>query len=141
VIILDTNVVSELLRPAPDRNVISWVDAQDATEVVITAITAAELRAGVAFLPRGRRKATIATQVEALLEGTFADYVLPFENDSSGHYAAVLAARRRAGRPISALDAQIAAICLQHDAVLATRNTADFARTGTRLINPWTETP
>ena len=140
-IILDTNVVSEVLKPSPDPNVIAWVDAQDAAGITITAITAAELRAGVALLPRGRRKTAVAARVEAVLEGTFADYVLPFDVDSSGHYAAVLAARRRVGRPISALDAQIAAICLQHDAVLATRHTGDFARTGARLVDPWADVP
>jgi predicted nucleic acid-binding protein len=137
VIVLDTNVVSELARPAPSQAVIEWVDAQGSPGVVITALTAAEVRARVALMPEGRRKLDVGLRMELLLTATFANLVLAFDINSSAHYAEVLAGRKRAGQPISAVDAQIAAICLQHEAVLATRNTADFANTGIRLINPW----
>jgi predicted nucleic acid-binding protein len=137
VIVLDTNVVSELARPTPSPAVIEWVDAQDSSSLVITALTAAEVRAGVALLPNGRRKQDVGLRMESLLTETFAGFVLAFDIDSSAHYADIVASRRRAGRPISAFDAQIAAVCRQHDAELATRNTADFTDAGIQLINPW----
>jgi len=137
VIVLDTNVLSELVRPAPSPEVIAWIDAQDSTDLVITALTAAEVRAGVALLPSGRRKQDVGLRMESLLTETFAGFVLAFDIDSSEHYAEIVANRSRAGRPISTFDAQIAAVCRQHDALLATRNTADFTDTGVQLINPW----
>lgn len=136
-IVLDTNVLSELARPTPSQAVIEWVDARDSSDLVITALTAAEVRAGVALLPEGRRKRDVGVRMESLLTETFAGYVLAFDIDSSAHYADILAARRRAGRPISAFDAQIAAVCHQHAAALATGSTADFTETGIQLINPW----
>lgn len=137
-IVLDTNVISELMRPAPDPHVLAWVDQQRVTELVISAITAAELRAGVALLPSGRRRARIGEQVDALLDETFAGYVLPFDLDSSAHYGDIIARRTRAGAPISALDAQTAAVCRQHEATLATRNRRDFVDIGIDLVDPWT---
>lgn len=136
-IVLDTNVVSELARPIPSQAVIEWVDAQESSSLVITALTAAEVRAGVALLPGGRRKLDVGLRIELLLTETFAGFVLAFDIGSSAHYAEILAGRTRAGQPISAFDAQIAAICRQHEAILATRNTADFTETGIQLINPW----
>lgn len=137
-IVLDTNVLSELLRPAPNATVIEWVDARDSSELAITALTAAELRAGVALLPDGGRKRELGQRIELMLTETFASLVLAFDADSSGYYAEVVAARTRAGRPIGAFDAQIAAVCRQHEATLATRNTADFIDTGVALVDPWT---
>lgn len=136
-IVLDTNVLSELARPTPNHAVIEWVDAQDSSGLVLTALTAAEVRTGVALLPDGRRKRDIGLRMESLITETFAGFVLSFDTDSSAHYADIVAARRRAGKPISTFDAQIAAVCRQHEAALATRNTADFSDTGAQLINPW----
>ena len=136
-IVLDTNVVSELARPTPNQAVIEWVDAQDSSSLVITALTSAEVRAGVALLPNGRRKRDVGLRMESLLTETFAGFVLAFDIDSSAHYGDILALRRRAGRPISAFDAQIATVCRHHEATLATRNTADFTDAGIRLLNPW----
>lgn len=136
-IVLDTNVVSELVRPQPAPAVVAWVDAQDSDELVITVVTAAEIRARVALLPAGRRRRQIAERMEAMITETFAGYVLAFDVDSTGHYANIVARRTRAGRPISTLDAQIAAVCTQHDATLATRNTDDFGGLNLNLINPW----
>ncbi len=116
---------------------IDWVDAHDSADLVITALTAAEVRAGVALLPGERRKREIGLRMEELLTETLAGYVLAFDIDSSTHYADILAARTRAGRTISAVDAQIAAISRQHQTTMATRNTADFTGTGIDLINPW----
>lgn len=136
-IVLDTNVVSELLRPTPDPAVIDWVDARHSSEFVLTALTAAELRAGVARLPDGKRKEDLGRGIELLLNETFAGAILSFDADSATHYAEIVATRTRSGRPISTFDAEIAAVCRHHDATLATRNTADFVTTGVTLVDPW----
>ncbi len=139
-IVLDSNVVSELVRPSPNRSVVEWVDEHDSSELVLTALTAAELRAGVALLPEGRRRDELGMRIESLLVETFAGYVLAFDVGSSAYYAEVLAVRTRGGRPITTFDAQIAAVCRQYDSVLATRNTTDFTDTGIQLVNPWDPT-
>lgn len=136
-IILDTNVVSEMMRPEPDENVLRWLDAQDVPDLVITSVTAAELRAGVAVMPAGRRRTHLAERVEAVITETFFGAVLPFDIGSGPHYAAVVAARRAVGRPITPLDAQIAATCLQHQAGLATKNGWDFGGLGVNVLTPW----
>ena len=137
-IVLDTNVVSELFRREPDVRVAAWLEALDG-EVAITAITLAELLAGVRRLPEGRRKSGLEAAVIAAVEpyrGSHA--LLPFDDDCAGAYADILFERERAGLPIATADAQIAAICRTHDAVCATRNTKDFVKTGIELIDPWT---
>ena len=140
-IVLDTNVVSELVRQTPNRSVVEWVDQHDSSDLVITALTAAELRAGVAVLPEGRRKAELGIRIESLVVETFAGYVLAFDVDSAAHYAEVLAVRTDGGRPISTFDAQIAAVCRQYGSVLATRNTTDFTDAGIPLVDPWNADP
>lgn len=136
-IVLDTNVVSELMKSSPNPAVVKWVDARDSSDLVLTALTAAELRAGVALLPDGHRKDDVGTKVEALLTETFAGFILAFDAESTGFHAQILAARTRAAHPIGAFDAQIAAVCRQHDASLATRNTSDFTGTDVALVDPW----
>lgn len=140
-IVLDTNVVSEFLRPRPDPSVKAWLNGTDSHALAVTAVTVAELLAGVAFLPRGRRRATLGDSVAGILGEAFAGAVLPFDADSAGYYADVLAARRTADASIAVLDAQIAAICRQYDATLATRNTRDFKGVGLELIDPWAAGP
>lgn len=135
-IVLDTNVLSALIGDRSDRAVVTWLDAV-AESVCVTSVTAAELRLGVALLPSGRRRTRLSADVEAMLADDFADAVLPFDELASGVYAQVVAGRRRLGRPISVLDAQIAAICLSRDAALATRNVRDFEDTGVIVIDPW----
>jgi hypothetical protein len=137
VIVLDTNVVSELMQPAPTLAVLDWVDSREPSELVITAITAAELRASVALLPVGRRRNEIGRRMESLVTRTFAGSVLSFDVDATPHYADVVATRQHTGKPIAAMDAEIAAICRQYAATLATRNISDFAATGVELVNPW----
>ncbi len=136
-IVLDTNVLFELVRPAPQRAVINWVDAHDSAELVITALTAAEIRAGVALLPEGHRKHEIGIRMESLLLETFAGYVLAFDLALLPTTRRSSPTRTRDSRPISTFDAQIAAVCRQYESVLATRITADFADTGIQLVNPW----
>jgi predicted nucleic acid-binding protein len=137
VIVLDTNVVSELMRPAPDDRVVSWVDQYPARNVFITAVTAAELQYGVARLPNGRRKTVLTMQVAELLAEDFQGQILPFGVNAAAYYAQIAAAREQEGQPISMADAQIAAICLHHDAELATRNIKDFTDTGVHVHDPW----
>ena len=136
-IVLDTNVISELARRAPDSGVLAWLDSLDVSEVGTTAVTAAELRYGVTRLPDGHRKRELAAVISGILTEDFAGRVLPFDERASVQYADIVARRERTGSPIGVADAQIAAICRDLSAILATRNTADFEETGIELINPW----
>jgi predicted nucleic acid-binding protein len=132
VIILDTNVVSELIRATPDPGVRAWVNSLPSTQIATTAITAAELHYGVARLPAGQRRQQLAVAVSDLLNG-----VVAFEERAARRYADVVTGREHAGRPIEVPDAQIAAICRELGAVLATRNVKDFEETGVELVDPW----
>jgi predicted nucleic acid-binding protein len=136
-IVLDTNVVSELMRPEPRPGVIDWVDSQPAGDLYLTATTVAELLYGIARLPDGRRKARLAEQVEAMIDDDFDRRVLPFDLPAAPHYADIATQRELLGRPIGAADAQIAATCRSHGATLATRNVKDFDATGVTVVNPW----
>ncbi len=136
-IVFDTNVVSEVFRPSPEPRVVDWT-ASLTGDVAITSVTLAELLAGVRRLPDGRRKDELAHGIDGALEpyrGSRA--VLRFDDRAADRYADVLVAREAVGAPISTADAQIAAICLAHDAACATRNVKDFASTGVALIDPW----
>jgi predicted nucleic acid-binding protein len=136
-IVLDTNVISELMRRRPAARVVSWVDEQDASALAITAVTVAELLYGVARLADGARKTELAAAVDALVREDFARRVLPFDAAAATHYADLVAERERQGRPISTADSQIAAICRWHGAALATRNIRDFDATGITVLDPW----
>jgi toxin FitB len=137
-IILDTNVVSELMRLEPSPVVVDWVDRQLPEDVYLTAVSLAELLYGIARLSDGRRKTALAEELEAMVTDDLGHRVAAFDRTAAPHYADVAARRERAGRPISLADAQIAAICRSHDAVLATRDVEGFTGTGVRLVNPWT---
>jgi predicted nucleic acid-binding protein len=137
VILLDTNVLSELMRPAPSAVVDAWMGGQPASAMFISTITEAELRYGLALLPEGRRQRELLAQVEAMLVEDFADRVLPFDSPAASAYARIAARRRRAGRPLSQTDAQIAAIAASRGASLATRSIADFVDCGIDVVNPW----
>jgi hypothetical protein len=137
VIVLDTNVISELARKAPDLGVLSWLDSLEASDVATTAVTAAELRYGVARLPEGHRKRELTVVIRGILTEDFHGRVLRFDERASVRYADIVTGRERISRPVGVADAQIAAICRDSGAVLATRNIADFEETGIELINPW----
>jgi toxin FitB len=137
VIILDTNVISELARQVPDSGVLAWLDSLEISEVATTAVTAAELRYGVARLPDGHRKRELTVMIRGILTEDFYGRVLPFDERASVRYADIVTGRERIGRPIGVADAQIAAICRDSGAILATRNTPDFEETGIELIDPW----
>jgi hypothetical protein len=136
-IVLDTSVISELARPAPDPRVRAWFRHRKAGEFFTTAITEAELRYRVVILPPGRRRNELASYVDRALAKFFVGHVLAFDSDAAGAYAEIAAGRRRAGRATSVFDAQIAAIVRAHGALLATRNVRDFQDCGIELIDPW----
>lgn len=138
-IVLDTNVISELTRQTPDPGVLSWLDSQTASEVATTAVTAAELWYGVARLPAGHRKRELTAAIRGLLTEDFHGRVLPFDERASVRYADIVSSREQIGRPIGVAGAEIAAICRDLGATLATRNIADFEETGIELINPWNQ--
>ena len=136
-ILLDTNVVSEPLRPAPDARVIEWIDAQPLETVFLSAVTVAELRAGVALLPAGKRRAGLHQSLEKRVLPLFAGRVLPFDLACTQAYAELLARARAAGVAIATADAYIAAIGATHGLVVATRDSGPFEAAGAAVINPW----
>ncbi len=136
-IVLDTNVLSELMKPAPELTVVKWLDAQLDSQVFLPAITKAEIELGIALLPNGKRKDTFTRLAGALFE-EFRDRILPFDAGAASCYANLVATARKAGRTISVEDAQIAAITQANRLTLATRNTKDFEFIpDLLLINPW----
>lgn len=137
-IILDTNVVSELMKPAPADKVIRWVASQTATSLYTTSITYAEILHGIRLLPAGRRRKNFEQAAELMFDEDFAGRILPFGSDGAPFYAEVATERRRRGLPISQFDAQIAAIARATGAGLATRNRSDFDHCGIDVVDPWT---
>ena len=135
-IVLDTNVVSELMRAAPAPAVLSWLAEHRASDVYTTAITVAEIRYGISRLPGGRRRDGLQQAADEIF-AAFPDQVLPFDLRAATAYADLVAQRESTGNPISGFDAQIAAICRTHLATLATRNIADFTGTGVATVDPW----
>lgn len=135
-IVLDTNVVSELMRKNPSGEVVAWVRASAPRNLATTAITVAEIQFGLQRLPRGKRRARLQTSSDELF-GRFAEQVLPFDADAAHRYGTIVASRERTARPISGFDAQIAAIALSRDAALATRNVKDFDSLGLTIVDPF----
>ena len=139
--LLDTNVLSETMRPAPAPQVLDWLDAQGRRPVYVSSVTQAEMLLGVALLPAGRRREMLETKVVTLFEQHFANRCLPFDAQAAPHYARIVASRQKAGKRIAAEDAQIAAIACSRGYGLATRNVADFAGVaGLEVVNPWAAT-
>ncbi len=138
-IILDTNVISELIRPEPSPTVAEYFKRLNREDWYITSITAAELRSGCALLPDGKKRDNLTQRVEAMLAGPFFNRILAFDAEASRSYADVAVQWRSAGRSISYFDALIAAMARSKGATLATRNTKDFVFCQVRLVNPWTE--
>lgn len=138
-IVLDTNVVSELMRPSPAPAVEQWVATRPAASLFFSAVGEAELRYGVAILAAGRRRAALASAIEAMLREDFAGRVLPFDSAAARTYAEIAASRRATGRPVAQADAQIAAIARSRGMALATRNVRDFEGMGIELLDPWAD--
>lgn len=137
-IVLDTNVVSELMRAAPSQAVLAWLAAQPSASLFTTTITQAEVLFGVACLPAGRRRDDLTSAAEAMFEVEFAGRVLPFDAAAAQAFAPLAAERRRQGRPVGAFDVQVAAIAASRRASVATRNVEHFDGFGPPVVNPWT---
>jgi predicted nucleic acid-binding protein len=137
VIVLDTNVISEALRPMPSAKVLAWMRSEPLAALFTTTITEAELLYGAAVLPDGRRKRSLAAAIMQILATQFPGRILPFDSAAAREFADIAATRRRAGRPIAETDGRIAAIARSRRASLATRNVGDFAGFGLNIIDPW----
>jgi predicted nucleic acid-binding protein len=135
--ILDTNVLSELMRPKPSSRVVAWVAKQPATELFTTSITEAEIFYGIELLTKGKRREGLLGAAEAMFAEDLAGRVFGFESDAARVFSKIAAERRALGRPISHADAQIAAIARVRSAKLATRNVEDFEDCGLDVIDPW----
>ncbi|MFZ1110395.1 MAG: type II toxin-antitoxin system VapC family toxin [Rhodomicrobium sp.] len=135
-IVLDTNVLSEEMKLAPAPEVHRWLLRQNADDLFTTAISEAEILAGVAAVPDGRRKRELESAARSIFD-LLSGRIIAFDRAAAPHFAEVLAARRRAGRPIDSLDAQIASIARAHGFAVATRDATGFELTGIEIINPW----
>ena len=136
-ILLDTNVVSELMRTSPSAGVAAWVSDQPVDALFFSAVSEAELRYGAAILPAGRRRDTLVFRIEAMLRDAFGDGVLPFDTGAARAYGNIAAGRRAGGRPVAPADCQIAAIAASRGMAVATRNVRDFEGMGVRVVDPW----
>ena len=139
-IVLDTNVISELMRANPHPAVLSWVAAQPRAKLFTTGINQAEIPYGIAVLPEGRRRTAPGVAAEAMFAEDLAGRVLSFNSAAAAHYAEIVSSRRRLGNAIEAFDALIAATALAAGADVATRDIGGFAGCGLTLIDPWTAT-
>ena len=136
-ILLDTNVISELMKPNPDQGVVNWLDSQFVSTLYICAVTRAEIELGIALLPAGRRRQSISRAAQNVFT-RFSGRCLAFDEMAAVQYAHIVAGRSQQGRPIHVEDAQIAAIALASGLQLATRNVKDFTDIpGLNLLNPW----
>lgn len=136
-ILLDTNVLSAMMSPEPPAAVAAWVSGQPAEQLFTAAPCQAEILAGIAILPQGRRRADLEAATLAMFTDDFEGRVLPFDSTAAPAYAELFAIRRRAGRPTAAVDLMIAAIARTHGAAVAARNLGDFAGCGVAVLDPW----
>ena len=136
-VVLDTNVVSELMRASPSRDVVEWLDSQETRDLFVTSVTEAEIRAGLAVLPEGARRRGLVAAAERAFGNLFAGRVLSFDSPAARAYAEIFATRQAIGRPLSLADGQIAAIARSRGMVVVTRNVGDFEGVGIDLVNPW----
>lgn len=136
-IILDTNVISELMRVNPEPIVLKWIEGQKATNLSITAIGIAEIQRGILRLPKGKKRKTLHENFIAFIENAFAGRILPFDERAAYLYGEIASDREKAGFNTDAIDLMIAAIAKNYNATIATRNIKDFKDCGVKLINPW----
>ena len=136
-IILDTNIVSELMRPATERMVLLWFSSQAAEDLHLTTVTMAEILYGIELISSSRRRDVVRVAAEKMFGDVFADRILTFEDRAAVAFSQIASSRRRQGKSMSGTDAQIAAIARVHGATLATRNTYVFEGCGVKLVNPW----
>lgn len=135
--ILDTNVVSEIMRDQPTPHVLKWVDSQPNSSIFATSITEAEILAGIAVLPAGQRRRHLSSAADRVFGSLLSDRILPFDRNAASEYASIMSSRRLAGAPISQFDCQIAAIARSSGASVATRDVRGFLGCGVEVIDPW----
>ena len=135
-IVIDTNVLSELMRPSPDPRVVAWMSTVTPGEAATTSITIAEIGHGLRRLPRGKRRARLEDAFDSLVIELDRE-ILAFDREAADHYARISQQLETAGKPIDQLDGMIAAICASRAAALATRNERDFEGSGIAIVNPW----
>jgi predicted nucleic acid-binding protein len=137
VILLDTNVVSAVMAPAPVASVLHWLDGHDTASLYLSTITIAEIAYGIRVLPAGRRRGELRERFEQFVASGFEQRVLAFDTAAALHYAEVMGRRKELGRPMSVPDGQIAAIARAHRLSVATRNVRDFDECGLDVLNPF----
>ncbi len=137
-IVLDTNIISELMKSAPSVAVMEWLDQQNSVELFVTTVTIAEISYGIDVLPKGIRRSSFEKAFHRALEEAFKGRILHFDEGSALLYGKIMGDRRRLGKPLSIPDGQIIAIARFHGAAVATRNICDFSDCGLDLINPFT---
>lgn len=140
-ILLDTNVVSEVMKPSPSAAVVDWLNAQASERLYVSSVTLGEIEYGLRTLPDGRRQRDLRDRFHRFITSAFALRILSYDEPASLHYGEVMAIRKALGRPMSVPDGQIAAVAKVNDCTLATRNTPDFEHCGIELINPFTTAP
>jgi predicted nucleic acid-binding protein len=138
-IVLDTNVVSETLRPVPESSVLEWLANRPRASLFTTTVTRGEILYGIRLLPDGKRRRGLWDAARKIFDEDFVDQVLSFDGDAADMYAEIAASRRATGKPISQFDAMIVAMARSRGASLATRNVKDFEHCGVDVINPWTQ--
>lgn len=139
--ILDTNAISEAIKPSPHPSVAAWFEVQEPGTLYTSSISEAEVLFGILAMPPGRRRDVLLTEVEDIFTVDFADRILPFDNAAARAFAVIASDRKRTGRPLPGFDGLIAAIALSHGASVATRNVKDFEGCGLTVINPWEFAP
>ena len=136
-IVLDTNVLSEALRPSPEPTVLNWLAKQPRASLFTTTVTQGEVLYGIRLLTEGKRRRGLWDAAKKIFSDDFAGQVLSFDSEAADMYAEIAASRRTAGKPISQFDAVIVAIARSRGATLATRNVQDFDNCGVNIVNPW----
>ena len=136
--LLDTNVVSELMRRVPNPAVALWAAGQPLEDLFFSAVGEAELRYGAAILPAGQRQETLVSDIERMLSEAFGNRIQPFDSGAARAYADIAARHRSAGRPVAPADCQIAAIARSRSMAVATRNVRDFEDADIKVVDPWT---
>lgn len=137
--ILDTNVISELMKPVPDEEVAHWVAKQDLQQLAVTTISIAEIQRGLKRLPKGKKRAKLEKSFVQFIAEGFEERIFSFNESAANIYGEICQQRESQGLDADSIDMMIASITLAHNAILATRNTKDFTKSGIRLINPWTD--
>lgn len=136
-ILVDTNVISEMMKPTPDLYVLKWIDQQEITQLFISTVTIAEISYGLNVLPEGKRRESLELAFNKAVLEAFTGRILSFDESAACQYGKVMGYRKRLGQPLGIPDGQIAAIAIAHNAIIATRNVRDFIHCNLQLINPF----